>query len=119
MIKVTVLYPNADNARFDFDYYCRHHMPMVRDRLGAACRGVAVERGLSGDAPGSPPRFVAVAHLFFDSVDAFQGAFAPHIDEIMKDVPNYTDLSPSLEIGEVLINARQSDDGPFHVHGHS
>lgn len=116
MIKVTVLYPNTDGCRFDFEYYCSRHMPMVRDKLGDACRGIAVERGLSGDTPGSSPRYIAMAHLFFDSVEAFQNAFGPHADEIMSDIPNYTDVAPVLEIGEVLINARRSDAGPFHLH---
>jgi len=116
MIKVSVLYPDSENCRFDFDYYCNRHMPMVREKLGDACRGVAVDRGLSGEAPGSRPRYIAMAHLYFDSLDAFQNAFGPHADVIMGDVPNYTDIALVLQFSEVLINARQSDDGPFHLH---
>ena len=48
MIKVTVFYPNSDGARFDMDYYRDRHMSMVRERLGAACKGIAVEQGLAG-----------------------------------------------------------------------
>lgn len=42
-----------------------------------------------------------MAHLTFDSVDAFQKAFAPHSDAIMGDVPNYTDIQPVIQINEV------------------
>lgn len=48
MIKVSVLYPHQAGYRFDFDYYCATHMALVRDRLGAACQGIAVGRGETG-----------------------------------------------------------------------
>lgn len=115
MIKVSVLYPNPENCRFDFDYYCQSHMPMVRDRLGAACRGIAVDKGLAGEG-GARPAFVAAAHLYFESVDAFAAAFGPHEGEIMADIPNYTNVEPSVLISEVLINATRSQTGELHLH---
>ena len=54
MIKVSVLYPNKPGAKFDMDYYCTKHMPLVQQRLGAACKSVAVEQGIAGAAPGAP-----------------------------------------------------------------
>lgn len=117
MIKVSVFYPYSEGRRFDLDYYCERHMPMVKDKLGDACQGIAVDHGLAGAAPGSVPLNVAMAHLFFDSVEAFQNAFAPHADAIMSDIPNYTDIEPIIQISEVLINARRSETGPFHLHG--
>lgn len=118
MIKVSVFYPDADNCKFDFDYYCNRHMPMVRDRLGSACHGIAVDRGMAGEA-GARPQFVAAAHLFFESVEAFQGAFEPHAQEIMADIPNYTNVEPVLQISEVLINATRSHTGELHLHRHA
>nr|NMF97053.1 EthD family reductase [Aromatoleum toluolicum] len=116
MVKVSVLYPYADAFRFDFDYYCTKHMPMVKDKLGDACQGIAVDRGIAGGAAGSPPSFVAMAHLYFHTEADFQASFGPHTAEIMDDVPNYTDITPVIQISEVLINARRSDPGPFHLH---
>jgi len=101
MIKVSVLYPVGDNTKFDMDYYCKSHMPMVQQKLGAACKSVAVEQGLGGGAPGSPPTYAAMGHLYFDSVAEFQAAFAPHMSAIMADVPNYTNIQPVLQISEV------------------
>jgi uncharacterized protein (TIGR02118 family) len=49
MIKVTVLYPNTPESRFDLDYYCNTHMPLVRDKLGLACKGIAVDAGIAGE----------------------------------------------------------------------
>lgn len=116
MIKISVMYAHQEGYRFDFDYYCSKHMPMVKDKLGDACQGIAVDKGLAGDQPGSPPAYVAMAHLFFDSVEAFQAAFGPHAEAILADIPNYTNLRPTLLFSEVLINARRSETGPFHLH---
>jgi uncharacterized protein (TIGR02118 family) len=103
MIKVSVLYPNRPGAKFDMAYYCAKHMPMVQQRLGAACTGVAVEQGIAGGAPGAPAAFVAMGHLYCPSVEAFQMAFAPHAEEIMGDIPNYTDIEPTIQISDVKI----------------
>ena len=103
MIKVSVLYPSGDNATFNMDYYCNRHMPMVQDRLGAACKRVAVEKGLSGGAPNTSPDYIAMGHLFFDSVAEFQTAFAPHASELLADIPNYTNTKPVIQVSEVVI----------------
>jgi uncharacterized protein (TIGR02118 family) len=71
MIKVSVLYPNEEGKKFDMDYYCNSHIPMVQEKLGAALKGGAVEQGLSGPEPGSPATYVAMGHLQFESVEAF------------------------------------------------
>jgi uncharacterized protein (TIGR02118 family) len=101
MIKVSVFYPAGESKRFDMNYYCNSHMPMVSNKLGAACKGTAVELGLGGGAPGAPPTFAAMGHLYFDSVAEFQAAFAPHAQAIMADIPNYTDIQPVIQVSEV------------------
>jgi uncharacterized protein (TIGR02118 family) len=78
MIKLSAFYPNEEGKKFDMDYYCNSHIPMVQEKLGAAVKGGAVEQGLSGVEPGSPSAYVAMGHLLFDSVEAFQSAFGPH-----------------------------------------
>ncbi len=103
MIVMSVLYPNGPNARFDIDYYTRTHMPMVQQRLGAPLRRMAVEHGLAGGAPSSAPPFLASGHLYFDSLEAFQGAFAPHAGAIMADIPNYTSTQPVIQIAELRV----------------
>lgn len=101
MIKVSVLYENTEGKKFDMVYYCNRHIPMVKQKLGTACKRVDVDEGLGGAQPGSKPAFVAMAHLLFDSVDAFQQAFGPHADTIMGDVQNYTDIQPVIQVSEV------------------
>ena len=101
MIKLSVFYPNEKGKKFDMDYYINSHIPMIQKKVGAAIKGGAVEQGLSGAEPGSPATYVAMGHLLFDSVEAFQNAFGPHAETIMADVPNYTDIQPVIQISEV------------------
>ena len=101
MIKVSVFYPAEGNPRFDMDYYLQKHIPMVKEKLGAAMKSISVDVGLGGGAPDQPAPFLAMAHMRFESVDAFQGAFGPHAGEIMSDIPNYTDIQPLLQVSEI------------------
>ncbi len=101
MIKVSVLYPNTPGATFDMAYYCNRHMPMVREKLGAALKGSSVDQGIGGDEPGSPAPYLAMGHLLFESVEAFQAAFGPHAEAFASDVPNYTNIQPTIQISEV------------------
>jgi uncharacterized protein (TIGR02118 family) len=101
MIKVSVMYPNTEGSTFDMTYYCDKHMAMVREKLGAALKGVAVEQGLAGALPGSPPPFLALGHLLFESLEAFQAAFAAHGQTFLADVPNFTNTQPTIQISQV------------------
>jgi uncharacterized protein (TIGR02118 family) len=103
MIKVTVLYPNAPDAKFDMKYYVTHHMPMVRDKCGPACRSIAAEGGVAGGASDAPAPYIAVGHLTFDSVAAYQSSFGPHAGAILADIPNYTNTKPIIQISEITL----------------
>ena len=101
MIRVSVFYRNGENSRFDMAYYCNKHIPMVRQKLGPACKRIDIDQGLSGMEPGSRPAFLVIVHLIFDSLDEFQKAFAPHAQAIMSDIPNYTDIEPLIQFNEI------------------
>lgn len=101
MIKVTLMYPHTAGYTFDMEYYLASHMPMMRKKIGATLRGAAVDEGIAGAAPGTPPKYVAICHLLFDSVDAFQLAFATHGQSILGDMPNYTNVQPTIQVNEV------------------
>jgi uncharacterized protein (TIGR02118 family) len=103
MIKVTILYPNAPDAKFDMQYYVTRHLPMVRDKCAPVCRSIAAESGLGGAEPGSRAPYIAVGHLVFDSLEAFQKSFGPNAPEILADVPNYTNTRPVIQIGEITL----------------
>jgi uncharacterized protein (TIGR02118 family) len=103
MIKVSVMYPNTPGARFNHDYYRDQHMPLLKKRLGDACLYYTIDKGLAGGGPGAPATYVGMCHFFCDSVESFQTAFGPHAQEIMADIPNYTDLEPTIQISEVVV----------------
>ena len=103
MIKVSALYPNQPGKIFDIDYYCDQHVPMILELLGDAVKGAAIEYGLRGVEPGSPPTYIAMGHLYFNSIEEYQNSFGLHSDKILADVPNYTDIKPIVQISEVRL----------------
>ena len=102
-IKVSVLYPNAPGKKFDIDYYCNKHVPMVAGLLGDAVIGATVENGVGGAEPGSVAPFAAMGNLYFKSLESFQNSFGPNAEKIMGDSPNYTNIEAVIQISEVLI----------------
>lgn len=103
MIKVSVMYPTTPGGRFDHDYYRDQHMPLVKRLLGDACSYYAVDKGLAGGAPGAPAPYVAMCHLIAPSLDAFNKGMAVHGQDILADLPNFTDLKPAFQVSEVVV----------------
>jgi len=104
MIKISVYYPNKEGKKFDVAYYRDKHMPLVKKLLSPmGLRGAGIEKGLAGGAPGAPAPNICVGHLLFDTVDAFLAAFGKHGKEIMADVPNYTNVDPVVQVGEIVM----------------
>jgi uncharacterized protein (TIGR02118 family) len=101
MVCVSVFYPNDAGKKFDHDYYAAKHMPLVMDRLkSSGLIRYEIDRGVGGGAPGAPAPFVCVGRLYFNSPEGFQEGLRSHGPEIMADVANYTDLSPSIQVSE-------------------
>jgi len=103
MIKATVLYPNEEGKHFDFSYYTKKHVPMVKRLLGEACKKAEVEKGISGATPGSAPANTIIGYLYFDTIENFQNSFGPNAEEIISDVKNFTDINPVLQISEIIL----------------
>ena len=101
MIRVTVSYPNEPGKKFDWDYCLNTHLPLVHEHLDS--RGmtkVEVDKGISGPDPSAPPSFIAVAYLTFNTVDEVHEAFKAVGRPVMGDIPNYTDIKPTIDISE-------------------
>ncbi|PBB25263.1 MULTISPECIES: EthD family reductase [unclassified Mesorhizobium] len=109
MIIVSFLYPNTEQARFDAAYYVEKHVPLALGLLGDAVRGVIVETGLGGAQPGAPAPYIAAFHALFESPDSFHKAFHAHAAEIHGDVPNYTDIAPVVQLGNVSVATLMAD----------
>ncbi len=100
MIRVSVMYPQG--GKFDDAYYVNSHLKMIAEKVGPAMLKAEMDKGVAGGAPGSPAPFVAIGHLYFNSIPEFMQAFAPHAGAIMADVPNYTDGQPQIQISEIV-----------------
>ena len=103
MFKATVFYPYAKGAKFDIDYYCKKHMPMVKKLLGKACAGIGVDFGLGGGGPDAPPTYIAIGYILTENLEIFQATVAKHDAELRKDLPNYTTIQPIIQINEVKL----------------
>lgn len=55
MVKLSVMYPLRDGAKFDLDYYVSRHIPLLQQLWGDLMEGTEVLRGLEGSAPDEPP----------------------------------------------------------------
>jgi uncharacterized protein (TIGR02118 family) len=102
MIRVSVLYPNGEGKHFDHDYYADKHIAMIADTVGSAMVGCEIDKGVTGMPPGQPAPFVAAVHMKFNSESEFQQAFLPHLAKFLADIPNYTDIAPTVQISEVV-----------------
>lgn len=103
MFRVSVMYAAKDGGKFDFDYYAKKHMTLVRERLGSfGLQRVEVDKGLAGGAPGQAAPYVCSGHLYWNSLEDFQRGMKAHGKELMGDVPNFTNLTPQMQISEIL-----------------
>jgi len=102
MIKVSVMYPNGKDVKFDAEYYKNNHLPMISAALGKALKGLEFDLGIAGRSEGELAPYVAIAHLNFDDIAAFQAAFGPHAEAFAADVKNYSNVQGELQISEII-----------------
>jgi len=98
MYYVTVMYPNREGVRFDFDYYMSKHIPMVSRLLSTT---IEVNKGVTTPTE-APPAFLCTARIRVASLDEYRAAIAQHGAQIIGDIPNYTDVQPTVQIDEII-----------------
>lgn len=103
MIKVSVMYPNTPGARFG---PCL--LPRPAHAAGAGAHGGQLQALHGGQRDrgrraGRARPYIGMCHIFSDSVETFQAGFGPHAKEIMADIANYIDLTPVMQISEVVV----------------
>lgn len=47
--------------------------------------------------------FVGMCHLLCDSLEAYRSAHDPHATEISGDIRNFTEVTPVIQISEVVV----------------
>jgi len=93
VIRFSVLYPAADGATFDHDYYRDTHVPLACRTWGL--ESAEIDQGVDGP-------YVAAVHFLFPSLEALGEAMAvPGTADITADVPNYTTITPVRQVSEV------------------
>ena len=102
MIRVIVLYPAKEGAKFDFDYYTQKHMPMAASQLKEfGCIRTEVDRGL-GTADGGSALFVCIGYLYFENIEGMKRGYQAQGAELMGDIPNFTNIEPQIQINEII-----------------
>ena len=103
MIRLSVMYPQGEGKTFDIDYYAKKHMPLVKARWGGmGLVRYEVDKGVAGGAPGAPAPYVSIGHVYFNSLGELQKAVAAHGPELFADVPNFTNITPQVQISEIV-----------------
>jgi uncharacterized protein (TIGR02118 family) len=93
-VRLSVYYPRGEDARFDHDYYRDSHIPLCQETWHPA--KTEIERGINGP-------FVAAVHFTWDSREAMEQAMkAEGSAALTADVPNYTTITPQMQISEVV-----------------
>jgi uncharacterized protein (TIGR02118 family) len=101
IMRVSIYYPSHDGSTFDADYYLSSHMPLVREKLGSALLRDEVWRG-AGEGS-SPAPYEVVLHMHCADAESFNAAFAPHAKVLTADIPNYTNITPVIQLEETLV----------------
>ncbi len=100
MITLNAMYPRTDDSTFDFDYYANTHTPIVVNALGDAIVRATLTTGEAFG--GGPSPYMCVATIEIDSIESLAAAFAAHGGEIMGDIPNFTNVQPTMYVGTVV-----------------
>ncbi len=104
MIRVTVLYPKKQGTTFNYDYYVKTHMQMVKDQLSSfGLVGVTTDKAVGTMDPNVPAPYHAISTMTFETLQGFQESFAKKGEALMGDLPNFTNTSLEVVISEVLI----------------
>jgi uncharacterized protein (TIGR02118 family) len=105
LAKVTGTYRWREDARFDHEYYESAHARLTTQLLAPlGLLRFECDRTVSS-GPWRPGVIVATSNAYFESVALAQQALAKVGGELAADLPNYTNIQPSLHVSEVLAHA--------------
>ena len=98
MHSLTVLYPNKEDAKFDFEYYMQKHIPLANGLLGHEFK---VTKGIAS-AQGGQPAFLCTARMEIGTMEEFLPVLIQHVGALQNDIPNYTNIEPVIQFEELL-----------------
>jgi uncharacterized protein (TIGR02118 family) len=101
MFRVSVMYPNQEGVKFDFDYYRTKHIALVKRLLKPfGLIKTEVDKGISGGGQQSAP-YICIGHLYFETKDGYDRGTAEMGPIIRGDIPNFTNVTPIRQISEI------------------
>ncbi len=101
-ITVTVMYPNTPGSKFDMDYYMGPHNELVSKLWGGNLISFRAIKGIGTPHPDTPAPYQVMAILELESMDVLQQVMGEHGEDVMGDIPNFTDAAPIVQISENL-----------------
>ncbi len=101
MFKVAILYPDGEGKTFDMDYYQKKHMPMLAGILGKNLKFYEIDKGISGRVADGKAPFVAIGYFYVSDVAEYNKAIAQNRDAVIRDIKNYTNIQPVVQISEI------------------
>lgn len=102
MIRISIFYPN-DGNKFDLSYYLSDHLGLVHKLLKPyGLVRTEVDRGLGTNIPNVKAPFIAIGHLYFNTVEELEQGMRTHDPDLAADIINFTNIRPIIQISEVL-----------------
>jgi len=94
VIRFSALYPNAEGATFDLEYYRSHHIPLALEIWGLD--SAEIDLGLEGP-------YIAASHFRFESLAALEAALAsPGMAQLEADGEHFTNVAAVVQISEIV-----------------
>jgi uncharacterized protein (TIGR02118 family) len=97
MYWVTILYPNKEGAKFDFNYYVNKHIPLTSMVFG---HGIQILKGVA--SPLGPAPFLCTCRIPTKSLEEFVAKMNEQGAALTADIPNYTNVEAVIQFEEVL-----------------
>jgi uncharacterized protein (TIGR02118 family) len=102
MLRMTVLYPNGDDATFDWSYYSDQHLGLLAERYGPHfAKEPEVARGVAGLPKGEAP-YLASAVMYFADQEALDAAMRAGGRDVIDDITNFTNTRAVMQVDEVV-----------------
>lgn len=97
---ISAVYPNTPGSRFDAAWYVDRHTPFATGLLAPlGLQRLTTTLGLAGLDGGEPP-YWAISEMVFASRAQFDAAMAACGEQLFADIPNYTTVTPVLQVSQ-------------------
>jgi uncharacterized protein (TIGR02118 family) len=103
MYIISIHYPNAEGATFDFDYFRTSHLPRVGQAFGPFGLGYASVLKGEESVDGTAPAYFATTILSFrDEQGARDAVASAEARELIADIANFTSVTPLMQFNTAV-----------------